>query len=85
MPYTEAVINETLRKSSALPVGVPHMTSRDTKLGGYDIPKVKPKLPCQKHMFEYLKVRGPQLQKFEISFFVNSAHARLFQHVRHTQ
>ena len=45
MPYTEAVINETLRKSSNLPIGLPHFTSENTKLSGYDLPKVITKFP----------------------------------------
>ncbi|RVE41678.1 hypothetical protein evm_013666 [Chilo suppressalis] len=39
MVYTEAVILETLRISSIAPVGIPHMATADTQLGGYDIPK----------------------------------------------
>ncbi|XP_047472152.1 cytochrome P450 2L1-like [Penaeus chinensis] len=39
MPYTEAVIHEVLRVSSLASVGVPHVAVRDTKLGGYLLPK----------------------------------------------
>lgn len=39
MPYTEAVINETLRISSLVNFGVQHMANTDTQLGGYTIPK----------------------------------------------
>ncbi|XP_042218258.1 cytochrome P450 2L1-like [Homarus americanus] len=39
MPYTEAVIHETLRKSSLAATGVQHVATRDTQLGGYYIPK----------------------------------------------
>ncbi|KAK3870138.1 hypothetical protein Pcinc_024594 [Petrolisthes cinctipes] len=39
LPYTEAVIHESLRKSSLLAVGVPHMATQNTTLGGYIIPK----------------------------------------------
>ncbi|XP_042219419.1 cytochrome P450 2L1-like [Homarus americanus] len=39
MPYTEAVIHETLRKSSLAATGAQHVATRDTQLGGYYIPK----------------------------------------------
>lgn len=40
MPYTEAVIHEVLRKSSLASVGVQHMSTKDTVLANYTIPKV---------------------------------------------
>ncbi|KAK4324431.1 hypothetical protein Pmani_004929 [Petrolisthes manimaculis] len=39
LPYTEAVIHETLRVSSLSAMGVSHAASKDTMLGGYVIPK----------------------------------------------
>ncbi|KAJ8320952.1 hypothetical protein KUTeg_002539 [Tegillarca granosa] len=39
MPYTEAVLYETLRYISHIPLAVPHSNSRDSKLKGYDIKK----------------------------------------------
>jgi len=39
MPYTEAVIQETLRKSSIVPMGLLHETMADTTLKNYTIPK----------------------------------------------
>lgn len=39
LPYTEAVIHETLRHSALVATGVHHVASRDTTLGGYTIPK----------------------------------------------
>lgn len=40
MPYTNAVIHEVQRYGDVAPVGLPHMTYRDTKLQGFFIPKV---------------------------------------------
>jgi len=39
MPYTEAIMNETLRKGSLTPQGVFHTAMRDTTFNGYHIPK----------------------------------------------
>ena len=33
LPYTEAALNEVLRFSSVVPLGVPHTTMEDTTLG----------------------------------------------------
>ena len=42
MPYTEAVILETLRFKAPIPLSVPHAAVKDAKLSGYDIPKDTP-------------------------------------------
>ncbi|ESO98348.1 hypothetical protein LOTGIDRAFT_231412 [Lottia gigantea] len=39
LPYTEAVLHESLRMHSPAPMGVPHCTTADITIGGYDIPK----------------------------------------------
>ncbi|KAG6459438.1 hypothetical protein O3G_MSEX011399 [Manduca sexta] len=39
MPYTEAVLLESLRISSVAAMGIPHMALKDTQLGNYNIPK----------------------------------------------
>ncbi|XP_046556086.1 cytochrome P450 2C42-like, partial [Haliotis rubra] len=42
LPYTEAVLHESMRLHSVVPSGIPHKTLCDTKVGGYDIPKGTP-------------------------------------------
>ncbi|KAM9239402.1 cytochrome P450 2J2 [Leptosomus discolor] len=39
MPYTNAVIHEVQRKSNIIPFNVPRMTTKDTILDGFHIPK----------------------------------------------
>lgn len=39
LPYTEACIREIMRLETLVPSAIPHAAIRDTKLGGYDIPK----------------------------------------------
>ncbi|XP_071094304.1 steroid 17-alpha-hydroxylase/17,20 lyase-like [Haliotis cracherodii] len=39
LPYTDAVLHESMRLHTVVPSGLPHKTLCDTKVGGYDIPK----------------------------------------------
>lgn len=40
MPYTNAVIHESLRMGNVVPLSLLHATGRDIQLEGYTIPKV---------------------------------------------
>jgi cytochrome P450 len=39
LPYTCAVVNETLRVANLLPLNLPHKTLKEVKINGWDIPK----------------------------------------------
>ncbi|XP_013391052.1 steroid 17-alpha-hydroxylase/17,20 lyase [Lingula anatina] len=39
MPYTEAALSESLRHGTMPALGLPHTATRDSTLGGFDIPK----------------------------------------------
>ncbi|KAM9620025.1 cytochrome P450 2J2-like [Morphnus guianensis] len=39
MPYTSAVLSEVLRMGNIVPLGVPRMSTSDTTLGGFHLPK----------------------------------------------
>ncbi|XP_054690173.1 cytochrome P450 2J2-like [Grus americana] len=39
MPYTSAVLSEVLRMGNVVPLGVPRMSTSDTTLAGYHLPK----------------------------------------------
>lgn len=39
MPYTQAVIMESMRLGTIVPLGVPHVAARDTTISGYTIPE----------------------------------------------
>ncbi len=41
MPYTDAVLMEVQRMNTIAPLTAPHRATKDTKLLGYNIPKVK--------------------------------------------
>ena len=41
LPYTQAVLMESMRMASLVPNGLSHSVDEDLKFGGYTFPKVK--------------------------------------------
>ena len=40
LPYTNAVLMESMRIATIVPMALPHFTSEDIEIAGYLIPKV---------------------------------------------
>ncbi|XP_039257651.2 cytochrome P450 2J6-like [Styela clava] len=45
MPYTRAFVQEVMRHRTMLPLALPHKTTSNTSVNGYDIPKETPIMP----------------------------------------
>ena len=63
LPYTNAVLQESLRMATITPMALPHFTTEDLEVRGYTIPKVKKSILllknyqiCHKHYFNISKV-----------------------------
>ena len=63
LPYTNAVLQESLRMATITPMALPHFTTEDLEVRGYTIPKVKKSIIllknyqiCHKHYFNISKV-----------------------------
>ncbi len=63
-PYTEAVIHELQRCANILPFSVTHVAARDTRLGGYFVPKDTAVFPDLGHVMKDPKT-FPEPEKFD--------------------
>ncbi|ODM91126.1 Methyl farnesoate epoxidase [Orchesella cincta] len=58
LPYTEAIILETLRLSSIIPLGIPHQMLADTEFQGFFLPKGATVLPTRTEFIYDPKIWG---------------------------
>ncbi|KAF8586653.1 cytochrome P450 [Ramaria rubella] len=71
LPYIEAVVKETLRWHPALPLGIPHRTTKDDVYNGYFIPGGSVIIGNSWAMLYDEKTYGPEPEKFIPERFLN--------------
>ncbi|ODM89540.1 Cytochrome P450 1A5 [Orchesella cincta] len=71
LPYTEAIILETLRLSSIAPLGVPHRMIGDTIFHGYFLPKDVTVIAGLYTIHHDSKIWGKDVNEFRPERFLN--------------
>jgi len=71
MPYTEAITNEILRKSSLVPQGLFHCAMKDSQLNGFDIPKDTIIMANMYYVHHNPKIWGEDAAKFNPDRFMS--------------
>ncbi|ODM59408.1 Methyl farnesoate epoxidase, partial [Orchesella cincta] len=71
LPYTEAVLMETLRLSSITPLGVPHQMLADTVFHGFFLPKGATVLASQFGIHHDSKIWGNDVNEFRPERFLS--------------
>lgn len=70
MPFTQAFLSESQRKASILPLGVPHYTNSDIKVGQYTIPK-NTQVWAALHYIHYNPDIWDHPERFDVNHFLN--------------
>ncbi|ODM89471.1 Methyl farnesoate epoxidase [Orchesella cincta] len=80
LPYTEAVILETLRLSSIAPLGFPHRLLVDTMFHGYHLPKDVTVMAGLYTIHHDPKIWGEDANEFQPERFLNENKTRVIHH-----
>ncbi|ODM92573.1 Farnesoate epoxidase [Orchesella cincta] len=80
LPYTEAVLMETLRLSSITPLGVPHQMLADTVFHGFFLPKGATVLASQYGIHHDPKIWGNDVNEFRPERFLSVDKTHVVRH-----
>ncbi|ODM88608.1 Methyl farnesoate epoxidase [Orchesella cincta] len=80
LPYTEAIILETLRLSSILPLGIPHRMLKDTLFHGYLLPKDVTVLAGLYTIHHDSQIWGEDVDEFRPERFLNDDKTQVIHH-----
>ncbi|ODM89554.1 Methyl farnesoate epoxidase [Orchesella cincta] len=80
LPYTEAIVLETLRLSTIAPFAIPHRMLEDTMFHGYLLPKDVTIMSDLHAIHHDPKIWGPDVNSFRPERFLNQTETQISRH-----